>query len=216
MSRSSPPSREANPFATCWTRPGALPYVEAETACPSGVISRLASTGWRGQLIGAHGSGKSTLLQEVAQRLNAQGVMAIDCDMTHEDDCPVAPRGAVLMVEGFERLSGRERSASLKRWRSRGLGFVVTAHRPIRDFLRPLPVLAVLRPSERLLRQLFGQLTAGCNTPVTWQDARSSFARRRGGLREVWFDLYDLHERRTREGRTAAVAVAYSAAGRLG
>ncbi|QDT69159.1 hypothetical protein MalM25_20870 [Planctomycetes bacterium MalM25] len=217
-----PPSRDANPFATCWTRPGALPYLETDRARPDDVVTRLAAAGWRGQLVGEHGSGKSALLQELSRLLNARGVVTVGCKATRGEHSlespsgPEAPVGKVLMVEGFERLTRRERSRLLKHWRELGLGFVVTTHRPLVDWWRPLPVLAALRPDERLLRRLFDGLTADRATPVAWADARRAFARRRGRLREVWFDLYDLHERHTRGERTVAVVVSYTEARRIG
>src|SRR3954467_5041632 len=60
-----PPSRRANPFATCWTKPGALPFQFPADESATSLIARLAALDWRGAIIGPHGSGKSTLLESL-------------------------------------------------------------------------------------------------------------------------------------------------------
>jgi len=197
-----PPARGSNPFATCWTAPAALPYAAVDGVTPSKVVERLLEAGWRGQVLGPHGSGKSTLLAALAEPLVAAGRRPV----APADACGVADE--VLLVEGFERLPPREQRRRLAAWRRDRVAFIVTSHRPVRSRWRTLPVLAELRPTPDLLRRLFERLIRHHGTPVTGADAIASYERRDGDLRQVWFDLYDLHERRTRQGRTAVVRVA--------
>src|SRR3989304_6033095 len=68
-----PPSRRANPFATCWTRPGAMAYRFPDGETAEQLVSQLAAANWRGEIVGPHGSGKSTLLESLKPHLVAAG-----------------------------------------------------------------------------------------------------------------------------------------------
>lgn len=202
-----PPSREANPFATCWTRPGALPYESVSDSGVEPVLARLKAANWRGQIVGPHGAGKSTLMHALRERLGREGVGAIDWH-------PSAPEepGRLLLAEGFEKLPPKQCRTHLRAWRRSGQRFLLTTHRPLRWQRGAPPVVATLAPDCRLLARLFQRLTAERRTPVTLANARASFALRRGDLREVWFDLYDLHEKHARANRTVPVAASYELA----
>src|SRR5690349_13672810 len=65
------PSRHSNPFATCWTRPGALPFRFSNGDSAEMLIQKLASQNLRGAIIGPHGSGKSTLLETLKPAIAA-------------------------------------------------------------------------------------------------------------------------------------------------
>ncbi|MCI0492713.1 MAG: hypothetical protein L0Z07_07235, partial [Planctomycetes bacterium] len=71
------PSRHTNPFATCWTYPGALPFHFADGQTAEQLVARLASQSWRGAILGPHGSGKSTLLASLIPLLEATGICVI-------------------------------------------------------------------------------------------------------------------------------------------
>ena len=58
-----PPSRHTNPFATCWTRPGAMAFQFPPGESAERLVAKLAAVGWWGEIVGPHGSGKSTLLE---------------------------------------------------------------------------------------------------------------------------------------------------------
>ena len=68
------PSRHDNPFATCWTRPGALSFRFAEGHSAEQLVAKLAAQDWQGAIVGPHGSGKSTLLETLVPRLHAAGL----------------------------------------------------------------------------------------------------------------------------------------------
>jgi energy-coupling factor transporter ATP-binding protein EcfA2 len=198
----APPSRDANPFATCWTRPGVLPWCGDVDA----IVEPLSRSDWRGQVVGPHGSGKTTLLRALVEPLRQAGKRPVLFDSL--DDADIA--GDILLVEAFERLSRREQWRHITAWRSAGVGFVVTTHRTMRSWFAPLRVVAKTQPDEAVVVELFERLTKGRPTPVTVAEALASFASRAGDLRETWFDLYQRHEELTRSSRTLMRTVAYS------
>lgn len=204
VERSLPPSREANPFATCWTRPGALPYLTTRQLDPQALLERLSRCNWRGRIVGPHGVGKTALLGELALRVRQQGGDAERIDARFDGE----NSANLLLVDGMERVTALRRYALLRRWRSRGQGYVITAHRDSVWDLSAPALLCRLRASPELMLRLFDYLTRGGSTPVTASDAEQAFDRRRADLRAVWFDLYNLHETRQRV-RTAAVQVSY-------
>lgn len=211
MPISEPPSRDSNPFATCWTRPGALPFVTHGQGCDaSQVIQQLKSSCWLGQLVGPHGSGKSTLLRALACHLPKHGVTprAVDAQDQSRIEIDSAREDELLMIEGFERLGWGQRAVLLSRLKKSRVGFVLTTHRPLRGWRAPA-VVARLNTDEAVLTELYARLVATRPSAVTLEDARRSHCRRRGNLRAVWFDLYNLHESLRRSERTAPVAASY-------
>ena len=195
-----PPSRFANPFATCWTRTGALPWCATDSVDPPSVVAALKAADWRGQLVGPHGVGKSSLLEALIPPLRVHGKQPVLCS-----DASAAPATGTLLIDGFERLAPTDAQALISRWSNECRSFVLTTHRPIDG----VAVVARLTPNQRLLGSLFGWLTRSAETPVTIADAQASLVRHDGNLREVWFDLYDLHDRLTRPDRTAPVTATY-------
>lgn len=185
-----------NPFATSRTRPAAAPFAPTGQASVAGVLLALEGTGLRGQILGPHGAGKSTLWERVAECLVSRGYAvhvvrlrgaapAPDGGLPHRDP------SAVVMIDGFERLP---------RWRRwwfatiRCRGLIVTSHRSV-----GLPTVARLAPMLAEARVAFRAVVGPHPTPVTEEDLAKAFHRCGGNLRETWFDLYDLHERRVRE-----------------
>jgi hypothetical protein len=63
----------SNPFATRFTRPGAIDYLFASGQSVDSLVGRLRDHGWWGAILGPHGSGKSTLLAALAPELDAAG-----------------------------------------------------------------------------------------------------------------------------------------------
>jgi stage III sporulation protein SpoIIIAA len=170
------PSRHSNPFATCWTRPGALPFRFDEGASAAAFVAKLAAHNWLGQIVGPHGSGKTTLLATLAPLLQAAG-------------------RRVEVVDGYEELSRVTRWRLRQRcFRSRS-GLLVTSHRPM-----GLPTLIELAPDRALLEQLVAELCADAATPITRADVDASHGRHGRNVREILFDLYDRHEQIIRQG----------------
>lgn len=206
MTGQAPPSRQSNPFATCWTRPGALPHVDCPGASVAAVVERIERHASGVCLVGPHGSGKSTLLAALQEPLAERGWRPRRVPADWPADAGDA--GRVLLVEGLERLPFLQRRRRLRRWRRAGARPVVTLHHGATAGLLGLPIVARTSPDAELLLALFERLTAARATPVGPEDALHSYARHGQDLRSVWFDLYDLHERRTRQRRTASASAA--------
>lgn len=200
------PSRFANPFAVCWTQPGAIPYVPNEISIRE-LLQQLTQHAYSGQVVGPHGVGKSTLVTALRNALHADGITTAAMTFARGKDhppLPLLPSRGVLFVDGFEQLHFAGRLKLIYQCRQQRCGLVVTLHREITRISpwqswRRLPVLARLAPDFKVAQQLFTLLKENSSTSVTSEDLVSSYHRCRGNLREVWFELYDLHEQRSRQ-----------------
>lgn len=189
-----------NPFATRFTRPGMIPPLDAAGRPLD--LQRLAATArrlGRSALEGPHGRGKSTVLHALARELSAAGVVVEAVRVRGPRHAAAAlcvlataPRGAMIVVDGWERLgrSGALLARLLARWRA--LGLVVTAHGRT-----GLPVLARCESTPELLAAIVDRLPShrGLIDP---QDVVDAHRRHDGDLREALYDLYDRFERRSR------------------
>jgi hypothetical protein len=199
------PSRYDNPFATCWTRPGAIAYRFVGGQNAELLIGQLRALGWRGAIIGPHGSGKSTLLETLKPALRDAGRRVHTVALRYgQRSLPrdfLASIGAasdsLVIVDGYEQLSWVEKWRLGRRCRRANAGLLVTSHSPTR-----LPTLIRLAPDLPLVEQLVADLAARVSTPVTREDIAASLACHGSNVREVFFDLYDLHERSRVCGRT--------------
>lgn len=184
------PSRHSNPFATCWTRPGAVPFLFAGGLSADALIARLASQNWRGQIIGPHGSGKSTLLATLQPLLEAS-------------------ERSVQVIDGFEELGRFERWRLRRACHGAHLGLLVTAHRSV-----GLPTLIEIAPNCCLVHQLVANLCGSTATPISPTDVDASIARHGSNVREILFDLYDRHERLSGNGSNGSSRLVVAIAGR--
>jgi len=201
------PSRHNNPFATCWTKPGAVSFQFPEGQSAESLIARLAAASWCGEIIGPHGSGKSTLLATLVPRLSAAGrQVSMIALRAGQRSLPreflrralTSPR-ALVVVDGYEQLSAGARLGLRWRCRRAAAGLLVTSHKPT-----GLPALASSAPDLELVAQLVARLTHHVPSPITAADVAASHACRGSNVREIMFDLYDRHERASRATRTAA------------
>jgi energy-coupling factor transporter ATP-binding protein EcfA2 len=216
----NPPSKYDNPFATCWTKPGAMSFEFSPDETTEQLVGKLAQCGWRGAIVGPHGSGKSTLLETLKPAIAAAGreIAAISL----RDRQRRLPREVVeslnqrkhlgpivIIVDGYEQLGW------IERWRLTSLchlkcaGLLVTSHTSTR-----LPTLIELTPNAALVSLLVARLCAEVSTPITvkdidLKDLDASLACHGSNVREIFFDLYDRHERKRRAARTAPLATAY-------
>ena len=192
------PPPDSNPFASCYVRPGSLPYVFPSGITADVLVDRLRQHGWRGQITGPHGSGKSTLLQTLLPALEAAGRLV--------EYYPLHPGAATLgslrrssarwngdtqvVIDGYEQLGWLRQQQVRWTCLARGAGLLVTAHRPLR-----LPVLWQTEVSLALTSQIVQRLLAGrSRSGVTEEAVAQAFAAQRGNLREVLFALYDRWE----------------------
>lgn len=208
------PTRHANPFATCWIRPGAIPFRFPAGECAEQLIARLAVNGWRGAIIGPHGSGKSTLLESLKPALAATGRLAHSFALHNHQRClprdvwtairAIPASGAnssaqILIIDGYEQLGWLERSRLTRFCNRAGAGLLATSHAPIH-----LPTLIRLRPDRALVETIVAELCGGVSTAVTLADIAASHACHGSNVREILFDLYDRHELGRRALRRAA------------
>ena len=192
-----PPSRGLNPFATCWTRPGALPFRFNNRQSTDQLIAKLAAQQWRGAIIGPHGSGKSTLLEALKPAIIAAGRSIQTISL--RDGQRRLPRhffatwksdtNAIVIIDGYEQLGWPARLHLWCRCRSTGAGLLVTTHTPVR-----IPTLIHLSPDRKLVEELVDDLCTEVSILITRADIAASHACHGSNVREILFDLYDRHE----------------------
>ncbi len=193
------PSRNVNPFATCWTRPGAIEFVFPHGESIERLIAQLKENGWRGAIIGPHGSGKSTLLQSLKPAIASAGRKILAFQI-RDGQPPVTrdlwkitaefPRSqTILVIDGYERLALPARINLLVRCALGHSGLLVTSHRQT-----CLPTLAELRPNSDLIRELVRRLTRQVSIPIENYHIDASHACHGSNVREIFFALYQQHE----------------------
>lgn len=188
-----PPS---NPFATRYTRPGAVPPLDRDGGPldVAALLARLEALG-SAAIVGPHGHGKTTLLVALATALTADGqAVRIVRARGWTDLLPTLaaigrpPFGTWACVDGWESLGpGRWLLRQVARLLGRPL--VVTSHAPA-----GLPVLRACETSDELLTAIVARLPdhGGRIAP---DDVTAAFGRHGGDLRESLSDLYDRYER---------------------
>ncbi|MCE5268958.1 MAG: hypothetical protein LLG00_13855 [Planctomycetaceae bacterium] len=188
-----------NPFCTGRTRPGALPFLFPGDDDAGTLVRRLRQSRWEGEIIGPHGTGKSTLLASLLPELERAGQRPLSLEL-HDGErwLPLDPDRrhrlhpfTILVIDGYEQLR------RLTRWRlrrlchRRGWGLLVTAHVSV-----GLPAVFQTSTTPALTRRIVDMLLPGMPRPFTDEELVLCFARHRGDVREMLFDLYDLFESR--------------------
>ena len=113
VTNNEPPSRRANPFATCWTRPGAIAFQFPADESAEQLVARLAAANWRGEIVGPHGSGKSTLVATLQPQLAAAGCSIAAITLRKgQRRIPaafvrrsLAAARPLIVIDGYEQLS---------------------------------------------------------------------------------------------------------------
>lgn len=154
------------------------------------ILQRWETLNDRAAIVGPHGSGKTFFLRAFEKRLDKPVARFFLNDekpaMNSADWLRLrrsVDRGAVIFLDGAERLGGR-------RWRQfihtvGGHGrALLTQHRKAR-----WPALVETRSSPKLLAHLIDQLSG---KHVDTVDIEALFNRHRGNLREALWDCYDL------------------------
>src|SRR5262249_31837941 len=133
-----PPSRRSNPFATCWTRPGALPFRFDANNSAEQLVAQLATQNWRGEIVGPHRSGQPTLLEALRPFLAAAGRnIPVVVLRDRQPSLPIGflhhaagPPNALIVIDGYEQLARFSRRQLNQHCRRRGAGLLVTSHSP--------------------------------------------------------------------------------------
>jgi hypothetical protein len=187
----------SNPFSTRRTRPGALAYIFRPGDSPEKLVRLLEQNCWRGEIIGPHGTGKSTLLCALLPVINSAGRRTILITLhdgerslaAYQDALASADAHTLLVIDGYEQLSRFSRWRVRRFCNRRGCGLLITAHRSV-----GLPTLANTTvdfdTALAVIRALAGEPVADRAT------IERSWHAHCGNVRDVLFDLYDLHELR--------------------
>lgn len=185
-----------NPFATRYTRPGAMPPLDA-AGRPLDVAALLARLGTGCCVIeGLHGRGKTTLVRGLLAAAAADRatsfVQVRSWFDAHAALAAVAtiPAGGVIGLDGWERLPAPCRLMIIVAARQRRLAVIATAHRPV-----GLPVLARCESSPAVVTAILERLPdhGGRIVPM---DVADAYARHRGNVRDALATLYDRFEER--------------------
>jgi energy-coupling factor transporter ATP-binding protein EcfA2 len=170
------------------------------------LVAQLAAADWCGEIVGPHGSGKSTLLETLAPHIAAAGRNVARITLRDGQrrlpwqflSRSLASSRPLVIIDGWEQLSWLSRL--IVRWRCRraSAGLLVTSH-----VATGLPILFRTRPSRALVEQLVSTLTARIPSPISGADVAASHACRGSNVRELFFLLYDRHERLAAAARAA-------------
>jgi len=185
-------SARNNPFAV--QRTDAVPFDFSETSFndTEAFYLHARKLDYRGAIRGRHGRGKTTLLCDLASFFRDQD---IDCELAflprekelqHQMVDRIVHRGsdgAIVLVDGIERLPLLARHRLISRSKSFG-GFIATTHHVGR-----LRTLVHCKTSEQTLRSVLKSLDL--DQPAIVEAALPLVARNRGNLRSVLRELYD-------------------------
>ena len=199
VSRASTCRHDGNPFSTSRFAPGALPYRFPDGESFGTLLRRWENAGRRGTIVGPHGSGKSTLLVGLIPTLETNGRRVLVIEL-HEgarylpfSDPSFRKLGPAddLFIDGYEQLSLVNRLRLRQFIRRRGCGLLVTSHRRT-----AFPTIFQTTVAPALVKEFVAQLTSREWCVRHEKQIDRAFDVHQGNLREVFFDLYDLYERR--------------------
>ena len=197
----APDQCRGNPFSTRHVRPGAIGYLFPPGTTAESLLARLEGNSWRGQIVGPHGSGKSALLATLIRAVegSARQVHLVELHdgqrrMPHDfwQTDSITPN-TLVVVDGYEQLGFFSRLRLRRFCLKRALGLLVTAHLSagFPDLFRTAPDIAT---TVRLVEQLVDR-----DSPISADEIRERFSTHKGDIREVFFDLYDVYERRRQQ-----------------
>jgi hypothetical protein len=96
-----------------------------------------------------------------------------------------------VIIDGFEQLSRLNRWRIKRLCRRRGCGLLITTHRDLGQ-----PDIHVTAPALEHTQRVAARLLQGWPPLIGPEDVAQSFAAHDGDLRETFFALYDVYEKR--------------------
>jgi hypothetical protein len=205
--------RTTNPFATRWVRPGAISYQFSDGFEADQLVARLRDQKWRGRIVGPHGSGKSTLLATLIAAIEKYGRKVVHITLhdrqrslprSFSDSILQAPHAAVTVIDGYEQLGRFARLRLGRICRRRGCGLVISVH--TESAARGIPLLFRTHTAQETVAQLIERFLPSHQGIIALADISASYEAHAGNVRETFFALYDLFERRGKSPRLASTA----------
>lgn len=186
----------SNPFATRFTRPGAMEFLFSAGESVDNLVVRLRENAWQGEIVGPHGAGKSTLLATLVPSLISAGRTIVQATLRQgEASLPDAlndwrtwTSATQVIVDGYEQLNWWSRSKLARRVRDRQAGLLVTSHAST-----GLPTLMNVVPRFEAAEQIVRQLVPD-QALITRDDIERTFRACDGNIREMLFQLYDRYQ----------------------
>ena len=195
-----------NPFATRYTKPGAIPYLFADGESCSKIVHDFEKAGLQGQIIGQHGSGKSTLLYMIAEQLrcccykvrhlricpkeNGRFLMTNPVISTNGQskaaNCDSSNIKRVYLIDGFEQLNRIHRLLTIRWIAARNSGVIVTTHRTV-----GLPTLYETHDDFGSFCRVVDWLQAKSEKSIPLELIRECYSSAKQNTREALFCLFD-------------------------
>lgn len=209
-------SRVSNPFATRWVRPGAVSFSFSSGMDVAQLVHQMRESDWRSAIVGPHGSGKSTLLATLIPAIEAVGVPVLLIKLADgARQLPGDSRGriqqliraralennerhdfpkCILIVDGYEQLGRISRWRVSRMCRRHSCGLLITAHDDRR--VGGMPIIFRTQPDLTTVQFLVDRMLPAHGGAIQPADVAAAFTRHSSNVREAFFELYELFEKR--------------------
>ena len=196
-SNSVPIQIERNPYSTCFTEPGKLPFIFSRADQLEHLLTEFERHGFRGQIVGPHGCGKTTLTMTLEPYLESRFTkikrITIRNDGTvsgnirknggQKQDMPT-----LFVIDGIENISWLQRKIFLKSIKMNVSGLLLTTHRAIKG----IPVIHQITPSFEIFAKVVSLISP--KHPTDPQHLKRVFSQNNDSIRESLMSLYTIWE----------------------